>query len=340
MSYWLSILKYSPVFLLVTVASIYLSLGFEVDGYRPPFEQAKQFATLQDLFTVTLRDPGYSFIQNFFAKRISFETFMAGFVAISLMIKFLGFLSIKRQLTFWDVLPYLLILGFLHEPIQMRAAMALSIGFWSMILFIRNQKIWALLVLMFAATFHISILVFLIVFLLLSLFDFFGRKVFYVCLTLVIGLSFLPNLPELLLIVGQAFNSRFLVYIDQAGQNKSGLFAYYYLFVGALTFLVVYLFKAKDELWYRLYQLAIASGCLSISVLLVFHFSVNIASRLADILLFPVTLVLGALLVQLKQEKRYLLLVLIVLGLLFYCALRGVLSYAPTMINLKAWSLL
>jgi putative effector of murein hydrolase LrgA (UPF0299 family) len=88
-----------------------------------------------------------------------------------------------------------------------------------------------------------------------------------------------------------------------------------------------------------LHQLAIVSGCLSISVLLVFHFSVNIASRLADILLFPVALVLGALLVQLKQEKRYFLFVLIILGLMFYCALRGVLSYAPGMVNLKAWSL-
>jgi hypothetical protein len=68
--------------------------------------------------------------------------------------------------------------------------------------------------------------------------DFFGRKVFYVCLTLVVGLSFLPNLPELLLLVGKAFNSRFVVYINQVGQNKTGLFAYYYLFVGALTFLV------------------------------------------------------------------------------------------------------
>jgi hypothetical protein len=340
MSYCLSLLKYFPVFLLVTIASIYLSLTFEVDGYRPPFEQAKQFATFQDLFTVTLRDPGYSFIQNFFAKLLNFKVFIAGFIAISLLIKFLGLLSIKRQLTLWDVLPYLLILGFLHEPIQMRAAMALSIGFWSMILFIRNQRVWAFLVLIFAATFHISILIFLLVFLLLILFDFFGRKVFYVCLTLVVGLSFLPNLPELLLMVGKAFNSRFVVYIDQVGQNKTGLFAYYYLFVGALTFLVAYLFKAKDELWHRLHQLAVASGCLSISVLLVFHFSVNIASRLADILLFPVTFVLGALLVQLKQEKRYFLLVSIILGLMFYCALRGVLSYAPAMVNLKAWSLL
>jgi hypothetical protein len=161
MSHYLSILKYFPVFLLVTIASIYLSLTFEVDGYRPPFEQAKQFATFQDVFTVTLRDPGYSFIQNFFAKFLSFKVFIAGFIAISLLIKFLGLLSIKRQLTLWDVLPYLLILGFLHEPIQMRAAMALSIGFWSMILFIRNQRVWALLVLMFAATFHISILIFL-----------------------------------------------------------------------------------------------------------------------------------------------------------------------------------
>jgi hypothetical protein len=337
MSFFLAILRYAPIFLFVSGLLIYLGLAFEVDGYRAPFVQASQFSGFHDLFIVTLRDPGYSFIQNFFAKLICFEVFMAAFIASSLLIKYFGFIFVNRRPTLWDVLPYLLILGFLHEPIQIRAAMALAIGFWSMILFVKNQKLWALLVLLLAATFHASALVFILVFLLLWLFDRFQYKVFYVGLALVVGLSFLPTLPELLKLVGQTFNSRYLVYIDQAGQNKTGLFAYYYVFVGALTLLVAYLFKAKDAMWQRWYQLSIASGCLSFAVLLVFHFSVNIASRLADILLFPLTLVLGALLVQLKQEKRYFLLVLIVLGLLFYCGLRGIISYAPSMINFKSF---
>lgn len=70
------------------------------------------------------------------------------------------------------------------------------------------------------------------------------------------------------------------------------------------------------------------------------YLSIILALTCSDILLFPVTLVLGALLVQLKQEKRYFLLVLIILGLMFYCALRVVLNYAPGMIDLKAWNLL
>jgi hypothetical protein len=339
MNFFSAILRYSPIFLLVSSGLIYLGLTFEVDGYRAPFVQASQFSGFHDLFVVTLRDPGYSFIQNFFAKLIRFEVFMVAFITSSLLIKYLGFIFVNRRPTLLDFLPYLLTLGFLHEPIQIRAAMALAISFWSMILFVRNQKLWALLVLLLAGTFHASALVFVLAFLLLWLFDRFQYKVFYVGLALVAGLSFLPNLPELLKLVGQTFNSRYLIYIDQAGQNKTGLFAYYYLFVGGLTLLVAYLFKAKDAMWQRWYQLSIASGCLSFAVLLVFHFSVNIASRLADILLFPLTLVLGALLVQLKQDKKYFLLILIVLGLSFYCGLRGIISYAPSMINFKSFNL-
>ena len=136
--------------------------------------------------------------------------------------------------------------------------------------------------------------------------------------------------------MGVLLNSRHIVYIGQVGQNKTGLFSYFYLFVAGLTFLVWYFFQPNSEVWRRLYRLAIASGCLAFAVLLVFHFSVNIASRLADVLIFPVVFVMGALLVQLKEQKRYLLLFVLILSFICYGFFRAILSFTPELfLNLK-----
>jgi hypothetical protein len=138
-------------------------------------------------------------------------------------------------------------------------------------------------------------------------------------------------MPDILIGVGEMFNSRHNVYIGRVDQNRSGLFSYFYLFVAALTFLIWYLFKPKDELWNRLYRLSVISGCLAFTTLLVFHFSVVIASRLADVLIFPLVVVMGALLVQLKDNKRYFLLGTLIFGFFSYSILRGIVSFRPNL---------
>lgn len=145
-------------------------------------------------------------------------------------------------------------------------------------------------------------------------------------------MTFLPGMSDLLLKIGYLLNSRHIYYIGQADQNKTGLYPYYYLFVGTLSFMIWHLFKPKNELWDRMYQLAVASGCLAFSGLVIFHFSVIIASRLADLLLFPLTVIMGALLVQLKLEKKYLHLSLGLLIIIVYGVLRGMISFTPHII--------
>lgn len=330
--------NYFLVFVLLGIALVFLSLHFRVDGYEGPFLQAAS-GSISDIFSSPHRDPAYSFLMNVFSRLVSFEVFAAGLIILALGLKMFGLLAINPRPVFLDILPYVFLMSLLHEAIQIRAAIALSIVLWAMVYFVRNQKLVAVILVLFAATFHVSVLSFLMVFLLLELFDRLREKVFYVGLAVVIGLSFLPSLPDTLMKIGVLLNSRHIVYIGQVGQNKTGLFSYFYLFVAGLTFLVWYFFQPNSEVWKRLYRLAITSGCLAFAVLLVFHFSVNIASRLADVLIFPVVLVLGALLVQLKEQKRYLFLSILISACIGYGVLRGFVSFTPHIVlNLGLFS--
>jgi hypothetical protein len=66
---------------------------------------------------------------------------------------------------------------------------------------------------------------------------------------------------------------------------------------------------------------------------MVFHFNVVVSSRLADLLLLPLLLVLGANLHQLKEQRQWFLLWGMTLSLIGYGILRGIVSFKPTLIQ-------
>lgn len=305
------------------------------DWYRHSFSENTSRDFLTRILTIVYsKDPAYFLVQAALAGLLNFQVFFGVLIFSCLALKFSALLQVNSRPGILDVAPYLLVLGFLHEGIQMRIAIALSIALWALVYFAKNQRGLALCILAFASTFHISASAFFIVFLLLYLYERFGRVVLIVGASITAILAYTTIVPDLLLKIGVATNARFLIYsqgIVFENQNSTGLFQYFVLFVAFLTAFVWHFYRPVSEPWKNLYRLALTSGLLAIAILQVFRFNVVVSSRLADLLLLQVLLVLGATLAQLKKEKRYWPLALMLCALIFYCAARGFVSFNPVL---------
>jgi len=320
----------------LVLTAVNLHWGIDV-SYRDWFDinRAQGFALSLASLDFS-KDPAYFLAQAGFSGLISFDVFFGLLIFLCLGLKFYALLQVNRAPGVLDVAPYLLALGFLHEGIQMRIAIALSIALWAIIYFAKNQRVLALLILAFACTFHISAGAFFLVFFLVLLYQRFGLKLIIASTLLFIILVYTSFIPDLLIWVGEATNARFLGYsqgIVFKSQNSRGLFQYFVLFVIFLTAVVWGFYKPESLVWKKLYQIAIASGLLAIAILQVFRFNVVVSSRLADLLLLPVLLVLGATLTQLNLAKRYWMLTFLLLVLLSYCIARGYVSFHPHVIQ-------
>jgi len=278
------------------------------------------------------KDPSYFLVQASLSSFVTFEVFFGLLIFLCLALKFFALLRVNKRPGILNVAPYLLVLGFLHEGIQMRIAIALSIALWAIIYFAKNQRFLALLILSFACTFHISAAAFFLVFFMVFLYERFGLGIIIAGIFLSAILAYTSFIPDLLIWVGEKTHARFMLYSHAdvlKNQNRSGLFQYFVLFVIFLIAVVWRCFIPESLIWKKLYQIALASGLLAISILQVLRFNVVVSSRLADLLLLPILLTLGAALTQLKIKRRYWTLSLILLALVFYCAARGYVSFHP-----------
>lgn len=326
-------------FLFVWAVLTAINLHWLIDvWYRDSFgTNASQDFLTRILTIVYTKDPAYFLVQAALAGLLSFQVYFGLLIFVCLALKFSALLQVNPKPTILDVAPYLLVLGFLHEGIQMRIAIALSIALWAIVYFAKNQRGLALCILAFASTFHISASAFFIVFLLLYLYERFGRGVLIFGAITAAILAYTTFVPDLLIQIGTATNARFLLYsqgIIFENQNSTGLFQYFVLFVVFLTAFVWHFYRPASGIWKNLCQLALTSGLLAIAILQVFRFNVVVSSRLADLLLLPVLLVLGATLTQLKGEKRYWPLALMLSALIFYCAARGFVSFNPVLFRI------
>lgn len=322
------------LFAWAVLTGINLFWGIDV-SYRQWFEANSSLDFLVRVSELNFfKDPFYFLIQAIFSGLINFELFFAGLIFLCLAFKFSALLQVNRSPTILDVLPYFLVLGFLHEGIQMRIAIALSIAIWSIILYAKNQRFLALFILALASTFHISASTFFAVFFLLFAFERWGRISIFIWIAIAVVLAYTPFIPTLLIEVGRLTNARFLLYSEGVvfeNQNSTGLFQYFILFVIFLTGFIWRYYKPISSVWSNLYRMALASGFLAIAILQIFRFNVVVSSRLADLLLLPVLLVLGATLTQLKNEREYFPLFVMSLALIFYCAARAFISFNPVL---------
>jgi hypothetical protein len=274
-------------------------------------------------------------LQNLTGIFFGFNTFFLIIIFSSLFIKFKALLNIQKNISVWHVLPYLFVLSFLHEGIQVRIALALSIGLWAIIFYARKNYVLAIIILLIASTFHITVLTFLLVAVTLYLYQCFKHRFIYLAVFFTLLFSFTSFLPDALHALGRMTNARFMSYSEgfYEIQNKSGLFQYFFVFVGVLTAFVWRYDESKTELWRGLKHVGVASGCLAVSILLVFGFNVVLSSRLADLLLLPLLLVLGSTLSQLRDQRRWVLLGGMTFTLVFYGILRWVVSFKPQIIQ-------
>lgn len=328
--------QYIVGFLLVWATLTAVNLHWLIDDwYRYSFS----VNTNQDFLTrittiVYTKDPAYFLVQAGLAGFVNFEVFFGLLIFTCLALKFSALLQVTPRPGLLDVAPYLLVLGFLHEGIQMRIAIALSIAIWAIIFYAKNQRLLAWMVLAFASTFHISASTFFVVFLLMYMYERWGRASIFVGVFIGAVLAYTPFIPVLLIEIGKLTNARFMIYSQGVvfeNQNSTGLFQYFVLFVIFLTSFVWRYYKPATAVWSNLYRIALTSGFLAVAVLQIFRFNVVVSSRLADLLLLPVLLVLGATLTQLKNNKKYLPLAIMFAALIFYCAARSFISFNPVL---------
>lgn len=328
--------QYVLGFLLVWATLTAINLHWLIDDwYRYSFSvNASQDFITRITTIVYSKDPAYFLVQAGLAGLVNFQIFFALLIFMCLALKFSALLQVNPKPGLLDVAPYLLVLGFLHEGIQMRIAIALSIAIWAIILFAKNKRLLALLVLVFASTFHISASTFFVVLFLLFTYERWGKVSIFICITVTAVLAYTPFIPTLLIEVGRLTNARFLLYSEGVvyeNQNSTGLFQYFVLFVAFLTGFIWRYYKPISSVWSNLYRIALTSGFLAIAILQIFRFNVVVSSRLADLLLLPVLLVLGATLTQLKNERRYFPLFVMSLALIFYSAARAFISFNPVL---------
>lgn len=320
--------QYVVGFLLVWAMLTAVNLHWLIDNwYQYSFNQNVSLDLLGRIFAIDyLKDPAYFFVQAVLTGWLSFNVFFGVLIFACLSLKFSALLQVSPRPGILDVAPYLLVLGFLHEGIQMRIAIALSIAIWSLIFFVKNQRVLAAIVLVVASTFHISVSTFFIVFISIFLYERFGKILLLIGAIFTLVVAYTTFGHDLFMHLGTATNARFLNYPKE--QNSTGLFQYFVFFNILLTGFVYYYFKPKSAVWETLYCLALSSGLMAIAILQILRFSVVTSSRLAELLSLPVLLVLGATLSQLKNEKKYWPLVLMMIALFFYCALRGYVSFS------------
>jgi hypothetical protein len=322
-------------FFIAWTSLVAIHLYWQIDHwYKYSFELNKA----QDFYTRILsldfsKDPAYFLLQAVFSGLGNFEVFFSILIMVCLALKFSALLQVTPRPELLDVAPYLLVLGFMHEGIQMRIAIALSIALWAIIFFAKDKRVSACLLVAIAALFHITAATFFLVFSLAYLYKRLGVIVL-IGTTILSGiLAYTSVIPDILIKVGYITNARFMAYSQGTffeNQNKTGLFQYFIVFVLFLILCVWRYYKPHCLVWKNLKLLALTSGLMAAAILQIFRFNVVVSARLSELLLLPVLLVLGATLVQLKNDKKYIALFCIVAALVFYCAVRSIISFNQT----------
>ena len=316
------------------IYSLNIFLSRDLVHYRHHFELAKSQNISDYLQSLDwFKDPTYFVLQAISGKVMAFEIFVGLLVAICLGLKWGALSKLIPKPQFLIVFPYLTILGFLHEGTQLRIALALSVALWSLVYWSKNAYGKSVLFLVIAGLFHISALSFLAIYLFIWLKERLGKPFYIFCLLLAVALAFPGVADYLILMWGKFVNARYMAYSQGAiyrTLNATGLFHYYFLFVAFLMLVIFKYCGATNPTTHRFNQLSIICGIAGVSALIDLRFNSVMASRIADLLLLPVTIALGMSLVALKSHQKKICLLLIAI-FIAYCMARGytTFSYRP-----------
>lgn len=301
--------------------------------YRTNFEHIADLIDENQLHMNWSRgDPSYAILELFFAYLgIPFDVFLGIVIASCLGLKWFALRRLTENPGWLAVFPYLAVLSFLHEGTQIRIALALSIAMWSLVLWSKQKNITAFLFICFATSFHISAAAFLFVFLIIGLSERFGRLTYIVYLITALVFAYSGLIYNLFLWWGELVNARYMNYLRGAifsTLNVSGLFQYYFIFIIFIISIVHFFKVERSSEEKRFNLLSVFSSVLAIVVLIDLRFNTIIASRLADLLIFPLLVSLGIILQDLKNTSRTLFFIFFAI-LLGYCAIRGYITFSP-----------
>lgn len=319
---------------LATLVGIQLYLSRDLHEYRRFFTEAAQLPLVSRFVQLNwLRDPGYFLIQNIGASFLPFALWMSFLVTLAWLSKYIFIRYWWPNRTPVVCLPYLLILSFLHEGTQIRAALAVAIAIWAIWACKQRRYELTILLFAFASSLHLSVLILALP---LSMQWVYIRSpkitatIFILIVFLLMNPAWMNDLIREL--GGSLAMERYFSYVNSAviaNQNTSGLYAGFIPFVLVLVLIAwtQYRPESLEQQWFWSYTKM--SGVLAIAVLGIFQFSVIVSSRLTDLLLFPVVLIIGAVIAQWWGEHKKGYAILLILGLLAYCALRSMVSFGP-----------
>ena len=153
-----------------------LFLSRDIDDYGVNFNLAKAQNLSERLLAINwLKDPAYFLAQAFSAGMMPISIFFGIIIASCLALKWLALRQLVDRPGWIIILPYLCVLSFLHEGTQIRIAIALSIALWSLVLWSKEKYLNAFLLILLAASFHISGITFLLPYTIIWLADRFGK---------------------------------------------------------------------------------------------------------------------------------------------------------------------
>lgn len=309
-----------------------LFLSRDIDDYGVNFNLAKAQNLSERLLAINwLKDPAYFLAQAFSAGMMPISIFFGIIIASCLALKWLALRQLVDRPGWIIILPYLCVLSFLHEGTQIRIAIALSIALWSLVLWSKEKYLNAFLLILLAASFHISGITFLLPYTIIWLADRFGKVIYVVSASIGMLLAF-PGVSDFLLVQwGELVHARYMTYARGAiyrTLNVTGLFQYFFLFVAMLTALVWKYQSPQNKMEARFHRLAIVSGVLGVAILIDLRFNSVIASRLADLLLLPLLISLGIMLNRLYESQKALCLCIAAM-LVGYCLMRGYVTFSP-----------
>ena len=320
--------------ILALLVAIQLYLSRDLHEYRRYFTEAAQLPLAPRFAQLNwLRDPGYFMIQNITVSFMPFAFWMSFLVGLSWLSKYVFIRYWWPNRTLVVCLPYLLILSFLHEGTQIRAALAVAIAIWA--IWACKQRRYALTILLFslASSLHLSVLILALPLLMQRVYmrsPKITATIFILMVFLLMNPAWINDLIREL--GGSLAMERYFLYVNSAviaKQNTSGLYVGFIPFVLVLVLITwtQYRPESLEQQWFWSY--AKMSGILALAVLGIFQFSVIVSSRLTDLLLFPVVLIIGAVIAQWWGEHKKGYAILLMLGLLAYCALRSMVSFGP-----------
>lgn len=271
-------------------------------------------------------EPVFSIIQIALSEFIPFYLFVCFIVFFSLALKFSAIINIYSKAYFLYFVPYLLVLGFLHEGTQIRIGLALSVAIWSIIFYCRFRFLLAAITLIVAIFIHVSVVIIATIYVL----DFLQRKsnkyIFTLILLLFTVFGFVINHIEIYQNYLSLIHPRIESYFSQNlidNQNSSGLFIFYIPFIAGIILYARTYYIPTTEFLRRFYNYSILSGLIGLIFLILLSSNVIVSSRLAEVLIFPCLIILGGALYQNYLNKKFLIFTLGILWLLVYFLARS-----------------